>query len=123
MSDLWSALGIAAGGGAGAVIRYLVDSAFPADRRARFPWGILTVNLTGSFAIGVVTGLALEHPAAMVVSVGFLGGYTTFSTASVDTVQLLARRRYGAAIANGIGALGAATGLAICGVLLGAALA
>lgn len=123
MSDLWIAIGIAVGGAAGAVARYLVDSAFASARLARFPWGISTVNLTGSFAVGVLTGAALDHPLAMVASIGFLGGYTTFSAASVDTVQLLAQRRYGAAIANGIGMLAVATGLAVCGVMLGSALA
>lgn len=123
MSDLWTAVGIAIGGAAGAVLRYLIDSALASARPSRFPWGIVTVNITGSFAIGVLIGIALDHPLAMIATVGFLGGYTTLSTASVDTARLLAQRRYGAAIANSIGVLVVATGLAICGVLLGDALA
>lgn len=123
MNGIWVTVGVAIAGGIGAASRHMVDSAFSPRLRARFPWGTLTVNLTGSFVIGVVTGLALEHPLATVVATGFLGGYTTFSAASADTVRLVAERRYIAALTNGVGVLAAATGLAVCGVLLGRGLA
>ncbi|QZY51952.1 fluoride efflux transporter FluC [Leucobacter tenebrionis] len=119
MSGFALALGIAAAGGLGAALRHLVDSSLPDRVRARFPWGIMLINLTGSFALGLLVGLALDHPIASVLSTGFLGGYTTFSTASLDSVRLLAARRYGAALWNGPGMLILATGIAVCGILFG----
>ncbi|MBO1805633.1 fluoride efflux transporter FluC [Leucobacter ruminantium] len=116
MSPAMLALWIAAAGGVGAAARYLVDTSLPRRFRARFPWGIAIINLTGSFALGVLTGLALEHPVAGIASVGFLGGYTTFSTASLDTVQLLRERRTLAALANGPGVLAASVALAVLGI-------
>ena len=122
MNDAGLALAIAAAGGAGAGARHLLDQAVSARTRARFPWGILVVNLTGAFAIGVLMGFAADQPLVVVATTGFLGGYTTFSTASLDTVQLLGRRRYRAALANGAGMLAAAVVLAVCGMLLGRSL-
>lgn len=116
---LWLALGIALAGGAGAALRYLLDTAVPVRVRERFPWGIMLVNLTGSFALGLLAGLALGQPLASVLAVGLLGGYTTFSTAILDTVRLLQQRRIGAALLNGPGMLVATVVLAVCGILLG----
>ncbi|PRI11876.1 fluoride efflux transporter FluC [Leucobacter massiliensis] len=116
---LWLALGIALAGGAGAALRYLLDTAVPVRVRERFPWGIMLVNLTGSFALGLLAGLALGQPLASVLAVGLLGGYTTFSTAILDTVRLLQQRRIGAALLNGPGMLVATVALAMCGILLG----
>ena len=118
-----AALGIALAGGAGAVLRHALDLTVTARMRGRFPLGILIVNLLGSFALGLVLGLALDHEVAAVLATGLLGGFTTFSTASVDTVRLLAARRWGAAAANGLGMLAAASVLAVVGILAGRAIA
>lgn len=118
MIGLLTALGIAVAGGAGAAIRHLIDTSLSSRVRDRFPWGIMLVNLTGSLAFGVLVGLALDHPVASVLSIGLLGGYTTFSTASLDSVRLLAARRWGAALWNGPGMLLLATGLAVLGIVL-----
>ena len=123
MSPLVLALGVGAAGGLGAAVRHLVDTAVSARLRDRFPWGILLINLTGSAALGLLTGLALEHPVARLAAVGFLGGYTTFSTASLDTVRLLRAGRTAAALLAGPGMLAAGVGLSLLGILLGAALA
>ena len=72
-------LAAALAGGVGAVLRYLVDVGVARLAGRRFPWGILIVNLTGSFALGVVTTALPET--AFVLGAGLLGGYTTFSTA------------------------------------------
>ncbi|MHA3684512.1 fluoride efflux transporter FluC [Leucobacter sp. HY1908] len=122
MTGVWHALTIAAAGGAGAALRYGVDRAMARRRRHSFPWGLFVVNLTGSFALGVLTGLALGSPIAEVVGVGLLGGYTTFSSASLDTAKLLAERRFGAALANGAGVLVAAVVCAMLGIALGTTL-
>lgn len=122
MSTAFLALSVALAGGLGSAIRFLVDGAFPVRWRARFPWGIMAINLTGSFVLGLLTGFAVDHPVASIAAIGLLGGYTTFSTASLDTVQLLRARRWGAALWNGVGMLVAAAGLALLGILIGRAL-
>lgn len=109
-------------GGVGAALRYAVDVLVSALVGARFPWGILVVNVTGSFALGVVTGLAAGTPVALVVGAGLLGGYTTFSTVAVTTALQVQDRRPLAAVANAAGTLvatvaAAAFGLALAGGL------
>lgn len=117
MSGFWTAVAVAGAGGAGAAVRHLLDTGIPAGVRARFPWGIMLINLTGSFALGVLVGLALNHPIAAVAGSGFLGGYTTFSTASLDTVRLLAGRRTLAALLNGPGMLLLGVALSLVGIV------
>jgi CrcB protein len=80
------------------------------------------INLTGSLLLGALTGLTVQQvvpeSVQLVVGSGLLGGYTTFSTASYETVRLLEERRFGAALANGIGQLVVATAAAAGGFLL-----
>lgn len=102
MSGLLLVLGLAVAGGAGSVCRVLVDGAV--RRRRPGPLGIVAVNVTGSFALGILTGwLTGWAPTALVVAgTGFLGAYTTFSTAMIDAVTLLRepRRSGGARLAR-----------------------
>ncbi len=93
-------------GGMGAALRFLVDGAL----RRRFPLlPTLVVNVSGSLALGVVAGLVLrggvDGPLGAVLGTGLLGGYTTFSAAGVETVQLVAARRYVAAALVSVGML------------------
>jgi CrcB protein len=118
MSNLTLVLVIAAAGGLGAALRYAIDSTLTALLRPRFPWAIMLINLSGSFALGCLTGAALENDLMRVMAVGLLGGYTTFSTASLDSVRLLAVRRYWAALLNGPGMLVACVALAALGIVL-----
>ncbi|MBG6184519.1 CrcB protein [Arthrobacter sp. CAN_A214] len=112
-------------GGVGAAARFTVDNAVRARVGGSFPLGILLINVTGSLALGVVAGLVLRGglaPAAeVVVGTGFLGGFTTFSTASVDTVRLIGAGRYLAASGYALGTAGAS--LAAAAVGLGVVLA
>lgn len=104
-------------GGVGAVLRYLADLAVVRLAGRRFPWGILLVNVSGSFAIGLAAGLA---PAALfIVSAGLLGGYTTFSTAMVDTVALWRDGERPASVFNLVGTFVLALAAAAAGLLLG----
>lgn len=109
------------------MLRFVIDGAIMrrAARRVRgqpYPWGILVVNLTGSLTIGVLAGaLHAAHPLTLVLGTGLLGGYTTFSTASFDTVRLLQRGRFVAGILNGLGQLMAAVGACALGFWAGAA--
>jgi CrcB protein len=118
MSNLTLVLAIAAAGGLGAALRYAIDSTLTALLRPRFPWAIMLINLSGSFALGCLTGATLENDLMRVMAVGLLGGYTTFSTASLDSVRLLAARRYWAALLNGPGMLVACVALAALGIVL-----
>ena len=83
---------VALAGGLGAVTRFLADTVVAARVRARLPTGTVVVNVSGSLLLGLLTGWALRHGGAgdvrSVLGTGFLGGYTTFSTASVEAVRL-----------------------------------
>lgn len=116
-------LGLAVAGGAGAGLRYLLDRLVPA--RGGFPLGILVVNVTGSFALGVLTGLGsvIAPDAAFVLGAGLLGGYTTFSTVSVESVLLAERGRWMDAAANLLGTLVVAAAAAAGGIALGSLIA
>lgn len=92
MTYLWVALGSALGG----VGRYWISGLIAHSVGEVFPWGTLVVNVTGSFVIGFVAfltaseGRFLIHPDARVfILVGVCGGYTTFSSFSLQTLMLL----------------------------------
>ena len=107
-------------GGVGAGLRYVVDRLLTPARGMRFPWGILVVNVSGSFALGVITGLgaAIAPELSLVLGLGLLGGYTTFSTVSVETVLLAQRGRRAAATVNLAGTLVLSLLAAALGVLV-----
>lgn len=117
----WVLIGAALAGGAGAGLRYLVDVLVIGGRSARFPLGILVVNVTGSFALGLLTGLGAALAGtelAWVLGVGLLGGYTTFSTVSVESALLMrageARRGWmNALVTLVLGVAAAAAGVAL----------
>jgi CrcB protein len=96
-------------GASGAVARFLLDSAIKRRWTSPFPWATVTVNVTGSSLLGVLAGLVLfaGEPAAWqtVIGTGFCGGYTTFSTASFETVRLVQQKRPGLALVNALGSL------------------
>jgi len=84
------------GGAVGAPTRYLVDRFIQARHVQRFPFGTLTVNLAGCLILGLITGRVAAgawsaHTQAL-LGTGFCGGLTTFSTFSVETVDLLGQR-------------------------------
>ena len=106
---------VALGGAAGALLRHVI--AIWIGRPAGLPWAILLVNLSGALALGILATLFAERfelSAAVRIglTVGLLGGYTTFSTLSVDSLNLIDDGRWGWALANllvsGAGGLGAA---------------
>ncbi|MBP2421187.1 fluoride efflux transporter FluC [Microbacterium imperiale] len=108
-------------GGVGAGIRYVVDVVVTRGRREAFPIGILVVNVTGSAMLGLLTGLGTVIGAEVmaVLGIGLLGGYTTFSTVSVETVQLARRGRRDWAVVNLVGTLAAAVVAAAIGMTIG----
>lgn len=118
----WAAFLVAAAIGAPA--RYLVDG-FVQDRSTgAFPWGTFVVNVTGCFALGILTGAALYHGVGLttrtIIGTGGLGAYTTFSTFTFETVQLAeagaitdAVRNAAASFVVGLAAAGAGIAIAL----------
>ena len=88
-----------------------------------FPLGILVVNLSGSFVLGVLAGSAAHHGVSAtwltVAGTGLIGAYTTFSTFTFDTVRLLESREWAPAAVNVVVSLGAGLGAAALGLALG----
>ncbi|MEM8769479.1 MAG: fluoride efflux transporter CrcB [Pseudomonadota bacterium] len=97
---LESLLAVAAGGALGAIGRFLISTAFFVP--GEFPWPTLAINIAGSLGIGVLWGLYGQHAwfeswGRYLLVVGFLGGFTTFSAFSLETVGLFEGGRLGAA--------------------------
>jgi CrcB protein len=97
-------LAVAAGGACGSVARYLVAIGSAKLFGSSFPWGTLIINVTGSALIGVFVGLFaakwdLSQAARIFLTVGICGGYTTFSTFSLDVWYLIERGQVAASMA------------------------
>jgi len=117
---------VALGGAIGSAARYLVG-AFVANRFGPdFPWGTFIVNVSGSFLIGVILSLVgggqLPAGARLFLAIGVMGGYTTFSTYSNETLQLIQGGEFGAATFNALGQVVAGLVGVYLGVVLGRAL-
>src|SRR6201984_261371 len=83
---LW--VGVLIAGGAGAVLRFLVDGAVARRAARSFPFGTLTVHISGATLLGLLGGLALSRHAALLADTAFVGSYTTFSTWMLETQRL-----------------------------------
>jgi CrcB protein len=97
LAYLWVALG----GALGSVSRYWLSGLIAARFGESFPWGTLVINVTGSFVIGIFAALTLPETAGpnrvtiiQFVMVGICGGYTTFSSFSLQTLNLLRDRQW-----------------------------
>lgn len=99
-------VGIALLGGLGSLARWWVDGRVSAHVHHGFPYGILVVNLTGAFTLGVVAGAELDGDARRLAATGLIGAYSTFSTWMLDTDRLwLQRGHRRAAAVNLLGSL------------------
>jgi fluoride exporter len=118
---IWGAVAIAGGLGAGA--RFVLDHVVTVRVASRFPWSTWLVNVTGSALAGFVTGLALAGWVSpelhIVVAGGFLGAYTTYSTAMVQAVAQAEAGRELMALVSLLATLIVAVGAAWIGLLSG----
>lgn len=115
-------IALALAGGVGAAARFLLDGIVRARSHGAMPWGTILINVSGSLVLGLLAGLAggaLPGELFAIAGAGFLGGYTTFSTASFETIGLLQDRRWTLAAANGLGTLVIATAAAGLGLWIG----
>ncbi len=120
MTGVWLALAVALAGGVGAASRMVLDGAVKGRVRLPYPLGTTVINVTGSLVLGFVTAIASGlGPWAIVLGTGLLGGYTTFSTASYETVRLAQAGRWRAALTNAFGMLLVALAAAWLGLWLG----
>jgi CrcB protein len=114
---------IAAGAAAGGVSRYYLSLAAQHRFGAAFPWGTLLVNVTGSLLLGFLIRYAMATPSVSIelralLTTGFCGGYTTFSTYSFETATLLEDGQYERAAAYAVGSMVVALVATFCGFML-----
>ena len=99
------AVAVGAGGAVGSVLRYLLSNVVARAMGSTFPYGTVLVNVIGSFLIGLLYVWMMERVGARpelraFLIVGVLGGFTTFSSFSLETVTLLMQESHTKAIAN-----------------------
>lgn len=113
---------VAVGGAIGATARHLLTTWMQSQTGTGFPWGTLIANITGSFLIGIVVGLVsqgtLSDQARLLLAVGILGGYTTFSSFSHENLQLIEKGSAVAFLLNTFGQVALGITVAYLGVLL-----
>lgn len=111
-------------GGIGAACRFLLDGAVRERWPREFPMGTVVVNVSGSFLIGLLaaTLAPTAPPSYVIAATGFCGGFTTFSTAMVETVRLASNGDWRRAGVNALGSLVLTLAAVLLGVLLGQAL-
>jgi CrcB protein len=116
---------VALAGALGALGRYAVHGLVQSRTASRFPYGTFVVNVSGSFALGLVVGLltyqGLDPDVRTVVGTGFIGAYTTFSSFSYDTFALFEAGASRAALVDALGSIAvglvaATAGFALAGV-------
>jgi CrcB protein len=108
----WSCVALL--GGLGAVLRFVLDGFVQRRLDSELPLGTLTVNLLGSFLLGLLVGLDVTDSAMLLVGTAALGSFTTFSTWMLETERLAEDGEGGLALANVVGSL--VLGLTAAGV-------
>jgi fluoride exporter len=115
-------LAVMLAGATGALLRFIIDGAVKHRRTVSFPWATFMINVTGSLLLGLLAGLVIFDGAPnslqQIIGTGFCGGYTTFSTASFETVRLAEQRHSLKALANAVGSLLASVGACVAGLVL-----
>ena len=118
---IWTLVQVALGGAVGASGRYLANIGVARAMGAGFPYGTLIINVLGSFAMGLLFVMLMERgPSrhAPLLMTGILGGFTTFSAFSLDTLALVEKGQAGAAVLY----VAASVGLSLLAIVAGLAL-
>jgi CrcB protein len=116
-------LAVGLGAGLGGICRYAIGTLFVARFGPGFPFGTLFINISGSFLIGVIIELSqtrdlgIDPLLRVALTAGFLGGYTTFSSFSFETLTLSGERG-SLAIAYALGSVVLGVAACYCGVVL-----
>ena len=115
---------IALGGAIGAVLRHFMAYRVGSVVGLTFPYGTLSVNVLGSFLMGLMITLfaekfALSQEIRAFLTVGLMGGFTTFSAFSMETVLLIERHNYSGAAWYILASVGLAVGALLIGILAG----
>ena len=114
--------GVVVIGGAGSVLRFLVDGMVSARTGRAFPYGTMVVNISGAVVLGLLTGLALSGDAALLAGTAAVGSYTTFSTWMLESQRLTEERQVRGAALNIVVCLVLGVAAAAAGQAVGAAL-
>ncbi|MDF1494671.1 fluoride efflux transporter CrcB [Caproiciproducens sp. CPB-2] len=80
---------LSVGGVCGAIARYQIGAAFSKRKNHTFPFGTFFINLSGAFLLGIFCGLGISGNSYLLLGDGFCGAFTTFSTFTVESVQLM----------------------------------
>lgn len=121
---MWNSALVVVGGACGAVTRFWIGTALAAAFGRQFPWGTLAVNVLGSFVIGILFIVLTERTPAgaeawrALLVVGFLGGLTTFSAFSIETMTMIQADQTVRAFANVAANLGLGFGACWLGLTI-----
>ena len=114
---------IFAGGGLGSVARYLVGTLTFKLLGPGLPYGTLAVNVIGGFVMGGLVGFLAHRGGAdqerwrLLIAVGVLGGFTTFSSFSLETARMIETKQYGMAASYAVGSVVLSIGALFVGLL------
>jgi CrcB protein len=94
---------VAIGGAIGSALRYGAALLIPRNPDVGWPWSTLAVNIVGSFIIGILAQIAVRNswmsgPGYLLLATGICGGFTTFSSLSLECIQMMQRGRMAAAL-------------------------
>lgn len=119
---------VAVGGAVGSLLRYYIGLSAVRVAGPNFPWGTLTVNIVGCFLIGLIAEMiTLKYgeavPLRLLLITGFLGGFTTFSAFSLDTIVLMENGNVAGAIVYVVSSVGVSLVAVLAGLALARSLA
>ena len=109
-----------AGGAIGSGTRYLAGGAITRVVGTGWPWGTLSVNVIGDFLMGMLAGRVADggDPVRLFLGVGFLGGFTTFSAFSLESVEMIQRGSPLAALGYAVASVTLCVTAVFCGMIL-----
>jgi fluoride exporter len=110
---------VALGAAVGAPLRYLTDRFVQGRHDSAFPWGTLTVNIAGSFLLGLLTGTAAPRAVTALVGTGFCGALSTYSTFGYETARLAGGGARALAAANVLASVAGGLAAACSGYAIG----